>query len=778
MTFSKRIYTLFAVFTFCTFIANAQDKPIGYWESLLPYNSAIGVATDGGGQVFSICNQAFFAYSPATGDLVTFGKETGMSDIGMQCSAYDASTKTLVLVYSNGNIDLFKDHTFYNIADLKVKSIAGNKTVYQVYTDNGIAYLSTSLGILVIDLTSHNITENYQFIVDNQTLSVSSFTRVSNYFYAATQNGLYRADKGNPELQNFAVWQRVDSVDSFISIASINNTLFLSTQKSVFTLVNDTVKTLYTCAIMPDTGVGHHDTLIQHIDAGNGKLLISEFRPFDFNGDIKIMDTNFIIVDTIAGIGNPVQAVQLSDNTVWIADAYYGLEKRTGINKVEKHNPPGPSDPNSFDLYINNKDLWVAHGGYDDLYLDANVRNGVSNLNNGKWTNYLRYVYAPFDTLADFVSVLKDETNGTLYFGSYENGLFILNKDGSYQLLNENSIFDPSYHYDYPAYREITGLALDHEGNLWVAAAAKGAQLYVKSAGDGTWSKYKLPAPVVGGQVIIDDNDQVWFTSDLKTQGLTVFMVDRTATSTGYAFSNPRNYHLTTGVGTGNLPSNTVYCIAKDKNNQIWMGTDNGIGIISGCTAGSPPCDAEIPIVQYDQFAGYLFAGNNVRTIAVDGANRKWVGTDEGVWLLSSDAGKIIYRFTQDNSPLPSNNIQKIAIDNVTGDVYIGTAQGLVSFRSTATDGGTSNQNVLAFPNPVKSGYTGTIAIKGLVDNADVRITDIDGELVYRTKALGGQAVWSGNDYTGHRPQSGVYLVFVTSGDGSQTYTGKIVFMK
>ena len=166
--------------------------------------------------------------------------------------------------------------------------------------------------------------------------------------------------------------------------------------------------------------------------------------------------------------------------------------------------------------------------------------------------------------------------------------------------------------------------------------------------------------------------------------------------------------------------------------------------------------------------------------IAVDGANRKWVGTQNGVWLLSPDAGnsKIIQHFTQDNSPLPSNKIQHISIDPVTGDVYIGTEGGLVSYRGSATEGTTEKSQVLSFPNPVPSGYKGTIAIRGLPENADVRITDINGQLVYKTTALGGQAVWSGYDYKGRRPQSGVYLVFASNADGGQVYSGKLVFLQ
>jgi ligand-binding sensor domain-containing protein len=272
---------------------------------------------------------------------------------------------------------------------------------------------------------------------------------------------------------------------------------------------------------------------------------------------------------------------------------------------------------------------------------------------------------------------------------------------------------------------------------------------------------------------MIDDYNQKWYL--VPGLGVTVYNDNSTPSNT----ADDMYYIYGTGVGHGNLPGPTPYCLTKDKNGSIWVGTNNGIGIINcpeQATQGT--CDAELRIVQYDQYAGYLFQNENVYSIAVDGANRKWVGTANGVWLLSSDASKILLRFTVDNSPLPSNVIQKISIDPVTGDVYIGTDQGLVSYKSTATEGITANQNVTVYPNPVTSGYKGTIAINGLVNNADVRITDMSGQLVYRTTALGGQAIWNGTDYTGHRPQSGVYLVFITNKDGSQSYVAKMVFME
>ncbi len=764
MIFYKRIYFLLTFFTSCSLIADAQDRPIGYWRSHLPYNSAVGVATDGN-ILFTACKEAFFTFNATSGysQIEAYSKVEGMSDLGMQCISYDATTSTVILVYTDGNIDLFKEsqNTFYNIPDLKIKSVSGDKTVNQVYTENGIAYVCTSLGILVIDLATHNITENYQFTINNQITPIYGFIGSDSNFYAVTSHGLYSAAKNNPQLQNFQVWRLVDSNATFRNISSVNNTLFLSNSKSVYTLVNDTLHKVYTI-----TDVFN----IQHIDAGISSLIISEFDAAAFAGKVKLLDNSFHITDSFYHLGNIMQAVQMPDSSIWVADAYSGLKKIIDSTSIASFTPQGPSDIGCFDIYANNKNVWVAHGGNDGIFAQGKA-DGVSNFNGTEWQQYKWYVYPPFNNTFDYVSVAKDELTGTVYMGSFQNGLFTLNKDGSYELLNKNSIFDTSIIIFGGDQRQVDGLALDKSGNLWVSTIASQHQLYVKTA-EGNWHKFLIPGVPNGGPIVVDDNGQVWIAS-MGGGGVVVYDAKGTFDST----LDDSYYNLTTGVGNGNLPSNTVYCLVKDKRNNIWAGTSNGIGIISNCSAPGP-CDAQIPTVQYDQFAGYLFAGSNVRTIAVDGADRKWVGTDEGVWLLSSNAEKIVYRFTEDNSPLPSNHVRKIAVDKVTGDVYIGTDKGMISYRSTATDGGTSNQSVEVFPNPVKSGYSGNIAIKGLVANADVRITDIDGQLVYRTTAFGGQAVWNGMDYTGHRPQSGVYLVFISSADGNQKYTAKIVFMQ
>ena len=165
-------------------------------------------------------------------------------------------------------------------------------------------------------------------------------------------------------------------------------------------------------------------------------------------------------------------------------------------------------------------------------------------------------------------------------------------------------------------------------------------------------------------------------------------------------------------------------------------------------------------------------------SIAVDGANRKWVGTKNGVWLVSTDGEKVIERFTEENSPLLSNDVRKITVDPITGEVFMLTFKGICSFRGTATEGTSSNQSVLVFPNPVPPSYKGMIAIRGVANNAIVKITELDGRIVYQTKAFGGQAVWNGKNYKGQNVSSGVYLVLIADEANQEKAAAKIVIIR
>jgi hypothetical protein len=189
-------------------------------------------------------------------------------------------------------------------------------------------------------------------------------------------------------------------------------------------------------------------------------------------------------------------------------------------------------------------------------------------------------------------------------------------------------------------------------------------------------------------------------------------------------------------------------------------------------------CETTLPVTQQDRFAGYLFQNEEVHTIAVDAANRKWIGTRNGVWLISADGEKTLLRFTEDNSPLLSNDVNHIAIDPSTGEVFFSTFKGICSYRSTAVETTTSSSETMVFPNPVPPGYKGTIAIKGLPNNAVIKIAELSGRLVYQTRSLGGQAVWNGLNYKGENVAGGVYLVLARDDKGTEKLVTKIVMVK
>ncbi|RYZ38998.1 MAG: T9SS type A sorting domain-containing protein, partial [Sphingobacteriales bacterium] len=414
----------------------------------------------------------------------------------------------------------------------------------------------------------------------------------------------------------------------------------------------------------------------------------------------------------------------------------------------------------------------VAHGGVDLRYTPSSNRANFSSYSNGTWNN-INYIGGS-EWFQDFCRILKDQNTNKVYAASWSGGLWEREADGSVNLfrgeqyLSRNNLDLNSELYF------VSGMALDENGNLWMSNYGGQSELVVKTR-EGQWYKMKSVAENTNRNavdVVVDDYGQKWFLS-ITAGGAVVYNDNGTIENT----ADDSYRVLKVGAGAGNLPDNNTLSIAKDKDGSIWIGTANGIGIVN-CPdlVIKRECESSLKVVQLDEFAGYLFAGQSVKAIAVDGANRKWIGTSNGIWLLSEDGEKIIYRFNEENSPLPSNDINRINIDPVTGDVYVSTDKGLVSFRSTATEGKETNDDKLyIYPNPVPSGFEGMIAVRGIAENSDVRFTDISGQLVYKTKALGGQAVWNGKDYNGRKVQSGVYLVFVVNKDGTQKATGKLI---
>lgn len=750
-------------------VAQKGGPGVEQWKSFLPYNQVNSVATDGT-TFFCATTSGFFTYNREDGMLSPYSKVNGMADIGMTGVSYDATTATTILAYTSSSIDLFKDGSFYNIPALKIFPVSGDKTINNVTANNGRAYLSTGVGLVILNLVKKEVKETIFFYDNTLTAAVYAALVSNDSLYAATSIGLFRIGKDNPGIQNYSSWTKLSN-DVYRSLGSTNGTVYAATADSLF-------------QVQPDNTVAFRERMffnnstfnITHLDAGNGGLWISAVNAGSDRGFAILRQTDGTRKDSFFTV-SPRQVIQLANGDVWFGDdasiAYpdrRGLRKKTAVDRSEAYIPDGPVTNSSFDVSAYNGEFWVAHGGKTVSWNITTNRAMISRYKDDTWTNF---PYIPGgEWVQDFIRVLHDPNSGVTYAASFSGGLLERQDDGQAKMYGLGYL---DFNKGNDSLFMLSGLALDQEGNLWMTNyRATSHELVVKKR-DGTWVNTRIidqNSDHSAADVIIDDYGQKWFIA-VENGGVVVYNDNGTIDNT----SDDQYRVLRSGSNSGNLPDNNTLSIVKDKDGAIWIGTENGIGIINCADQViSNSCSAELRVVQEDQFAGYLFEGQAVRTMAVDGANRKWIGTSNGVWLLSDDAKQTIYRFTESNSPLPSNSIERINIDPVTGDVYFSTDKGLISFRSTATEGKAENDDKLyIYPNPVPSGFNGMIAVRGVAENADVRFTDISGQLVYRTQALGGQAVWNGKDYTGRKVQSGVYLVFVVNKDGTQKKTGKII---
>ncbi len=248
----------------------------------------------------------------------------------------------------------------------------------------------------------------------------------------------------------------------------------------------------------------------------------------------------------------------------------------------------------------------------------------------------------------------------------------------------------------------------------------------------------------------------------------------------GILVISPKNQRqfVFSGFGVGNLPTNNVKCLALDRDGQMWVGTDKGVVVFDNPPAvfSGKNFDAYTPVFERRR----LLSNEIITSIAIDGGNRKWIGTKNGIFLFSPDGTELVNNFNENNSPLPANEISYITAELNTGEVYIRTSKGMVSYRGIATEGSLKQDEnaVKVFPNPVRPDFEGQIGIEGLVENALVKITDVAGNLVYETRANGGTAVWNGKTLSGGRVETGIYLIFSANKKGEETLVSRLAVVK
>lgn len=734
----------------------AQDVPIGNWKSHFAYTSSSTVEVIGN-KIYS-GSRHLYSYDIDQNDFMTYTKINALSDINITLLRYDKESANMILIYENGNIDLYDQGKVRNIPDIKNMNASGSKRINNVLFFNKMMYLATDFGIVVIDPARREIKETYVLQRDGLIVEVKDIMVNTDTFYAATSAGICKAAVNTPVLQNFANWQFISNQSVDYAITFQGNVFFANTS-TLFQYTSSQIIPVYS-ALAP----------IARIRTGVNAMYLCEVS--NSYKAIKKFSSDATLLDSIKAV-NPYDVVEFNGGEPWVADYWVGMTRILPSKEKVVYRPNSIFDNNSYNLSQYDNDIFVS-GGAEKSWVYTFNSSGFSQYKNGEWTSYNRFVNTPaMDTITDILDVAVDPSTGYIYAASFGGGLLEYRPADNSSIVHKNTPFIQAAVGDPNSYR-IVSLAFDKDNNLWMSNYAAPEQLVVKKK-DGSWQKFAFQYSTnerTASQILIDNANQKWM---VAPRGIGIYVLNDNNTIDNK--SDDKMKRITTGVGFGNLPSNEVYCMAKDRDGKLWIGTGDGIAIFNCAEAifSQSSCDAELKVVKYDLDAGLLFQREIVKTIAVDGANNKWIGTNNGVWLITSDAEKILRRFTVDNSPLPSNEINKIIVHPQTGEVYIATNAGLISYRGEATQSSPTNQDLSIFPNPVPADFNGIIAIKGLVEDADVRITDVAGQLVYRTKAQGGQAVWNGLKYTGDKPRSGVYFVFVTNKDGSETNVGKFV---
>ncbi len=773
----KKYFLLsFLIFLLVPVVVQAQTG-IGQWRTHLPYGEVVDVAVTPG-LIYAATPYTLFTYRLKDDKISIFDKVKGLNDFGINKIGYDKKSGHLLVAYSDANIDLIDDEgNVTNIPDIFDKYMIGIKTINNIFFKDQFAYLSCSFGIVVLDMKRHEIKDTYYIGPDGSALDVLDITANDTALFAATAKGIYYSNLKASNPADYQQWHLETRLpvpqQKYNLITSFGGKIYANYTSGKFD--GDTLYAFnghqwdYFLS-------GNHSHHFQLNAEGKALLLVNRYWVAAYNKSGKMVF--FVNKANTDGI-QPLAARGDVKNDVWIGTKQKGLLKtRDQNNQQELIKPNGPGSVHVFGLDARGEAVWVVPGGYQSDWSKAYIRDGVFSFRDGQWKTFNNNNTPAFDSITDPVCVKVDPANTqTVYVGTFQEGILKFeNQKLTTVYSRDNSSLQPWR--SNPNLVLVSGLDFDSKHNLWVANSGAPRLLSVLK-NDGSWKSFNLGASLSGidvGSLMVDKNNNIWIKK--RNNGMViVYNYNGTVDNP----SDDRVKVLNSSRGNGNIQGSIVYSFATDNDGQVWVGTDKGINVFySPENIFEPGADFDaqqilVPRNDGTGLADILLVTETVTAIAVDGGNRKWVGTRRaGVFLFSPDGLKEIHHFTSENSPLLSNNITGITIDK-NGEVFIGTIKGLVSYRGTATPGNDTYSDVYAYPNPVRQNYTGLIAIKGLVTDASVKITDSYGNLVYETKAEGGQAVWDGYTFNHVHVSTGVYLVFVTNRDGTKSMVTKIL---
>lgn len=765
--------------------AGAQSA-LGSWSDHFAYRAVHQVVWTPN-KVYAAGSLGLFCYDTQHETIEKITKTNLLSDVGIATMAYDEVTKCLVVAYNNANIDLVWDEKVYNLSDILRSSVPGDKSIYNISFYKRCAYLACGFGIVVVDLDRREIKNSYFIGPEGTYLAVYDVAFAGNRLVAATAQGLRFADKDNDFLNIITSWssdeqsllagQPVTDLavigDRLMAVASLSDTLKNSPKiKGEATLYREVDDGLFEPWITGD---------IRSLQVADESVVVTTY------GSVALYDFQLQLRQQVNQIyGAPLEALSGCldpDGRLWIGHNWYGLVELdppyTGDALILR--PKGPESDNAFRLVTFDNKTYLCPGGHRSTYEGLFNAANVYTYEKGEWSalessNGLR------SQLRDIVDLSVNPKNPKqLAVASWGVGMAEIEDNIIQHIYTDTNSQGALGRFQQNGFSAlfVGGVAYDRRGNLWMTNSLNDKGVALKKA-DGSWQSFDLSPMYVSG--IQNDIDRVVWDS---------------IRDVAWCYGRPNRFFVVNQDGQttyvdpnhgSKVETSTVNCLVQDHDGNMWVGTNKGLKYIfdarklfdNGGRGEKSPVSCVNKTIEEDGFTEYLMAYESITCMAIDGANRKWVGTSAGgLYLLSDDGSQQLLHFTSSNSPLASNKIVTLAIEPWTGEVFIGTDKGLQSYRGSATYADYLPQDdIHAFPNPVEPGYQGPIAVKGFSRNALIHITDVSGHVVFTAHATGGQVEWNGCTLEGKPVGSGVYFVFAADEAGQARCVTKVLIIR
>ena len=773
----KKTILIFGFFLFIISFSVMPQVAMGKWNTHFAYNS-VSQITQSDNKLYAISDGALFSVDKLDGNMEFYSKLSGLNDANISRIGFDSSNNQLLIIYKNGNMDILATGGVTNIPDFYNKQMSASKDVNQIQFYNNKAYLSCNFGIIVLNMIKKEVSDTYYIGPNASEVKVLNTTINNDSIYALTATTIFKASITETHLVNFEFWSSMNGLPGsgdFQRISTFGGQLVLLRGGYLY-------KQEANYSWTP---------ILPNINANDFKVTAESLNLFTSNTVYQL--NNQLVNIPISNIGLVSDVEYDSQNSVYYFAAnslgiipYKNGEIKTSIK------PAGPAVNLPWNMIFSGKKLFVVPGGRWSI--QNNTSGDVMMYENGIWSNILESTIQnqTGQRALDFMNVAVDPIDNKHFFvTSFGTGLFEFRDNVFfkwYNYLNSPIEVNPLALNDPYHYMRIDGAVFDKEGNLFLANSAVEKSIKVLLS-NGKWTELKYPnatQPTLGKILINSQNEnQKWL---ISVRGGNIIIFDDNGTIADQTDDksvqiSPFKYPEIDNNGLTKIVSvspGAIYSIDQDKNGVIWVGTDVGPFLFSNLSnvySSDYTCSrVKIPRNDSTNLADYLLVGENIKAIAIDGANRKWLGTQtSGVYLMSENGQQTIQHFTTSNSPLLSNDILSIAINPSSGEVFFGTGQGIVSYQSDASEAGSTFGDVYAYPNPVRQGFTGVITITGLVLNTQVKITDISGNLVCQTVSNGSIATWDGKDVHGRKVNTGIYLAICVNSDGTLSTITKIL---